>query len=214
MLRKITSRYQVCLSRSAPVPVPGPVTIVAACVILANLLAGGAFANAVAYDTLEVGAHYTTNTNRNEYHRFWEPGKGLECYVSTPFHVGNLRSGFRYLSNPGGAEGVPDFQSAYVYAGWSYGAAVAWGFSVDPGFSIGVNVLHFEDEQTSGQEYESEIAGELSLRVSRPLYRQWRINATGSSFVMLTHRRIELFFVSAGISRSFSMPGWLRGFLE
>lgn len=189
------------------------------CVMLASSLAGAraaraASAGTVAYDTLEVGASFATDTSRNEYHGFWDAGTGLDFYLLTPFHVGDLRAGCRYLSNYSRLEGVPNFRSAYVYTGWSYGVLLPWGLRIDPGFSFGVNVLRFDDEQIPGQEYESEISGELSLRMSRRIFHEWRLNLTGSSFVMLTQRRIDLSFVSAGISRSFSMPGWLRGFLE
>jgi hypothetical protein len=169
---------------------------------------------AAAYDTLEVGGHYTLNTNRNEYHDFWDAGKGAELYLTTSFHTGNLWFGVRYLNNSSKSPDIPDFRSSFIYTGWSYPLFSPWRLQVEPGVSLGADVFFVEGEKNSGLKYEMEVAGELFVRTSYRLSDNWRLNVAGGSHLMFTHRRIKLSFVSTGISRSLSIPGWMRGFLK
>lgn len=167
-----------------------------------------------AYDTLEVGAHYTVNTNRNEYHEFWEAGKGAELYLKTSFHAGHLWLGVRYLNNPSTSTDIPDFQSSFFYTGWSYPLLSPWRLRVEPGFLLGADTFFIEGEKNSGLKYEMEVSGELFVRASCRVVANWHLNVTGGSHMTFTHRRIKLSFFSAGISRSLSMPNWMRGFLK
>jgi hypothetical protein len=167
-----------------------------------------------AYDSLEVGAQYAVNTNRNEYHEFWDPGPGAELSMKTPFHTGNLWLGARYLDNPSTSAGTPDFQNFFFYAGWSYHVRLPWRIGLDPGFSLGIDAIVVEGEPNTGLRTETEVGGEFFLRASYFLNDDWRLNVNGITHETFTRRRIRLAFISVGVSRSFSMPSWMRRFLE
>ena len=42
----------------------------------------------------------------------------------------------------------------------------------------------------------------------------WRAHAGVAYQAVFTHRRIEQMLLSAGVSRTFPMPSWLRDFLD
>lgn len=176
--------------------------------------ADAAAAPEAAYDSLEVGARYAANVGKNDFHEFWHPGQGGELFFATPFHRGRVWFGTRYLLNSATAADYPDFQSTFVYAGWSYPLPTTRRIDLEPGVLIGIDSFYFEDEQNAGLANETEAAAELFLGVGYRLRGPWHLGLTASSHVIFTHRRINLLYLSAGISRSFAMPGWLGGFLR
>jgi hypothetical protein len=167
-----------------------------------------------AYDSLEAGVRYAFNADKNEFHEFWNPAHGPDLFLATPYHAGRLWLGVRYVFVSAVTPAHPDFQNTYIYAGWSYQLFSAGWLGLEPGALLGMDSFHFEDEQNAGLENETEIAGEFFLRTSCALPAGWRLNVTASEHVVFTSRRIDLFYVTAGFSRSFSTPRWLRGFLE
>jgi hypothetical protein len=164
-----------------------------------------------AFDTLEAGVHYAVNINENEYHDFWDQGQGAEAWALTPFYAGDLKVGVRYLLNTARTETTPDYHSTYIYLGWSYPFRVTRWITIHPGATLGGNVMNFD---VGDNKFETEASTELFARLGVRVYGRWNINVTGSWMTMLTYRRIEMAFVTIGVSGSFGMPGWLRGFLE
>ena len=167
-----------------------------------------------AYDSLEVGARYTLNADKNDFHEFWDPCHGPDIFFATAYHTGRLWLGARYLFVSGTAPTYPDYQSTFIYAGWSYPLCFARRLGVEPGAVLGIDSFFFEDEQNTGLENETETAGELFVRASCGLRAGWRLNVTVSSHHVFTSRRINLLYVSAGLSRFFSTPGWIRRIME
>jgi hypothetical protein len=163
------------------------------------------------FDTIEAGVHYAANINENEYHDYWEQGRGVEAWALTPFYAGDFKVGIRYAFNNAKLETVPDYHSTYIYLGWSYPLRVTQWITFRPGATLGGNVMRFDVDDNR---FESEVSTELFARLGVHVHGRWHINVTGSYMTMLTYRRIEMAFVTVGVSGYFGMPGWLRGFLE
>ena len=166
------------------------------------------------FDTLETGLHYTGVTGENEFHDYWEQGAGLELWALTPFYAGDIKLGARYLYNRGKQQTTPDYNSLFLYLGWSYPLRVTERGTIHPGAALGGNIMSFDTEEGAGIRYETEAAAELFARLGIRTYGRWRVNVATGWQTMFTYRRIDSWYFSAGLSRDFGMPGWLRGFLE
>ena len=167
-----------------------------------------------AFDTLEAGLHYSAVVNETAYNDYWEQGEGLEAWVLTPFYSGDIKLGARYLFNRGKDPTAPDYNSLYIYLGWSYPLAVSNRVTVHPGLALGSNIMSFDTEEGAGIQNETEAAAELFARLGIRTYGPWQINLTVGWQKMFTYHPIEQVFFTAGVSRYFGMPDWLRGFLE
>jgi hypothetical protein len=173
--------------------------------------AGGA---RVPFATFEAGLDYASVFHENEFHDYWEPGAGFAAWAHTPVYAGDLHLGARYLFNRGAQPELPDFGSLYLYLGWSYPISVTGRFVLHPGAALGGNIMSFDSEGGAGIRYETEAAAELFVRAGFRPRDRWRINAAVGWQTMFTYYRIDQAWIQAGISRTFDMPGWLRGFLE
>lgn len=170
-------------------------------------------AAAAAFDSLTAGLAYTSATGRPDYSDYWQPGKGVEAFLNTPFYWGKVHVGVRYLRNAGDTPSL-DYDSAFMYAGWSAHVRLPRSLSLEPGFSCGGTVMYFANDPGTGSLTETEAALEFFLRLGIPVHGRWRLAATAGWNTILTYERIDLAFFSIGVSRELSMPGWMRGFLE
>lgn len=188
--------------------------------VLATLFATDARGASVEpFDSLEVGVLAVFDvTGADEYHEYWQQGRGVEAFAQTPFYSGSMRLGVRYLVNdhqPG--QTVPDSRSIYVYLGWSMFeiAVVRDRLIAELGLGVGVNQWRFAaDPQQPGNENEMEAATELYGRARWVFAGSWSLNGSIRYQTIYTYNAIDTFFATAGLSRSFGMPGWLKGFLE
>jgi len=166
------------------------------------------------FDSLEAGLDYTGLTGENELQTWWEPGTGLELWAQTPFYAGYLKLGARYLYNRGKQQTSPDYTSLYLYLGWNYSLSVTEWVTIFPGAALGGNIMAFDTEESAGIRYETEIAAELFARLGIRTYGSWRVNVATGWQTMFTYQPVDSWYFSAGLSRGFCMPDWLRGFLE
>lgn len=167
-----------------------------------------------AFDTADIGLQVITNTNRNDFHRYWNSGPGLEGYILTPFYLGHFQLGVRVVSFESRPADLTDYQSLFMYAGWGLSWALPYNLKSFTGFSIGSDQMWFETENRPGSKHESEFGLALSARLGASLPGRWAVTAGGSYTEIFTHNRIRLVFVSVGVSRTFDLPGWLREFLK
>ncbi|NIM19316.1 MAG: hypothetical protein GTO51_02945 [Candidatus Latescibacteria bacterium] len=170
--------------------------------------------DAKAFDSLEAGLGYVVNTNRNDFHARWKPQWGAEGFIQTPFYYGDVQVGIRVVSYSRRIDGVPDFHSLFVSVGWGKRWDLPYNLEGFVGFSVGSDQMIFEEEDLSGSKLETESGTSFNARLSYPIYGKWAFNMSGNYTVILTQRRIKLAFLSAGISRSFSLPDWIKEFLR
>ncbi len=167
-----------------------------------------------AFDSLQIGLQYVSNTNRGTFHDFWKQTIGFEGFVEMPFYLGDVQVGVQVLSYTGNQLGVPGFQNLFIYAGWGKRWALPTRLSCFAGLSIGNNIMIFEREAAKSYRLETEYGVNLNARLGYRIYEKWSIDISGSYLVVFTHKQIRLAFLSAGISRSFGMPKWLKEFLR
>jgi hypothetical protein len=168
---------------------------------------------AAAFDSLTAGLAYASAYGRPEHSDYWRPGAGAEAFLGTPFYRGKIHIGARYLHNPGESADL-DYHSVFVYVGWAARVHLPLSLSLEPGASLGGTVMAFETAPEAGNPVETEAAAELFVRLGIPIYGRWELAATGGWNTILTYHRIDLAFLTVGVSRPLPMPGSLRGFLE
>jgi hypothetical protein len=83
------------------------------------------------------------------------------------------------------------------------------------GLGVGMNQWRFDpDPQQPGNENEMDAATEFYGRARYVFTGSWSLNATLRYQTIYTYNAIDTFFATLGLSRSFGMPAWLKGFLE
>ncbi len=169
------------------------------------------------FDSLTIGINAITNPNRNVFHDFWTPETGAEGYAEMPFYLGDIRIGLQYLPYESVSGIEPDFNSLFGYLQWDARTRSFKNLSANGGVRIGLFQMRFAENNfdlSEGLIVEREFAIGASLGLNYNLYKQWRLNIAGSYVSILTDKKIELLFLSFGISRTFPAPQWLKNFLK
>lgn len=175
---------------------------------------GGLYAQtAKPFETLDIGLQYVANTNRNEFHDYWEPRQGVAGLLVTPFYYGYAQAGVQILPYSGKGGGLPDFTNAFIYLGWGVKWSLASKLDWFNSLNIGNNLMVFAKAERQAIT-ESELGIGFNSCLSYHVNKRWAVCISGFSEIIFTHKRIKLTFISAGLSYSVSTPRFLREFLE
>lgn len=167
------------------------------------------------FESISIALSLSRNVNRNSFHNQWSPGTGIGGGVELPFYAGAAELGVEHLGFRSRTPEVPGFSARYYYVGWGLEVAPASRVRLKPGIRIGSYAMRFDDASLpEGREHESEIALELLSRAAWRVDERWRGSVAAHYRVVLTEPRMRLFTLSAGISRTFDTPKWLRDFLD
>ena len=166
------------------------------------------------YETLETGLKYIKNSNRNLFHKYWEPMSGFGGFLEMPYYFGNIKAGINVFPCYAKKSGISNFQIAYVYAGWDFKLLLFSRIGWYNGVSIGNNRMDFDDEDYGGFEDESEFGITYDSRLCFPINKNLFVNLSGCRLLIFTHKRIRLTFLSAGFSYSFTSPRWIQEFMK
>lgn len=200
----MVEKNPICAAPSLPILLLLPLLI----------LLGGLFAQtAKPFETLDIGLQYVANTNRNVFHDYWAPGRGIDAFIETPFYYGTMQAGLHAFPFYGLETSISDFQTVFVYLKWGKRWSLLNKLDWFGRVGVGSNIMIFE-KGWSYSRYENELGMSLDSGVSYPVYRNIAFNFSGSYNVIFTHKRIKLTFISAGLSYSVSTPRILREFLE
>jgi hypothetical protein len=165
-------------------------------------------------DSLEVGLYYTENVNYNGFHDFWRHGKGGGLFVAMPVHVIDVQGGARALSFGRKPDGIPGFHSVFIYLGLGKKWTLTPWLGLYSGIDVGSEQMLFDVGDEGGNSLESEFAVNLGARLIPALRDGWALNVSGNYEVIFTHKQIRLFVITVGVSRSFTMPRWVKEFLK
>ncbi|HEU4365886.1 MAG TPA: hypothetical protein VFT13_10545 [Candidatus Krumholzibacteria bacterium] len=167
------------------------------------------------FDRLDVSLHAIADTGNQDFHDYWDAGRGLGFEAATPFYAGSLATLVRFIHNDAvrGA-GTPSVNAWGLQAGWWAGRDVTGGMRLSLGASLGITQWEFPDEDNDALGRESEIGIEAGARVGWSFTPSWGVAVTGSLQRTFTHDRIDLVLVSVGVVRTFGMPEWLRAGLR
>jgi hypothetical protein len=168
-----------------------------------------------AFGTITLGLSITRNINRNAFHERWAPGTGFGATAETPFHAGHVELGAEQLGFDARTAAAPGFRGRYYFAGWHLQFEPHSRIRLGQGIRLGSFTMRFDDPSLpEGRRDESEIAIELVTRAAWRLDRRWRATVSGQYRHTWTEPSIRLFNVTAGVSRAFDSPRWLRDFLD
>ncbi len=164
------------------------------------------------FDTLTVQLRAVANINHNTFHRFWDPGPGLELNVQAPLNVGKIEAGVHYAGFNAKTAEQPDFEAFFPYLGWGYDARLSSRFSWYNGIRAGSLLMRFDIDADNPTEQELGL-GLVSL-LSYRLSGAWSIDVSTRYRVVFTHERLRLVFFAAGLGRDFAAPAWLKSLFE
>ncbi len=173
---------------------------------------GSAQQSGAAFDTLAVQLRAVANVNRNSFHRFWDPGAGLELNLQTSFNFGAVEAGLHYATFDAKTPDQPDFKAFFPYLGWGYDAALSSRFSWYNGLRAGSFLMSFDvgGNNSTEQELGVGVVSRLSYRVGGA----WSLDVSGRYRIVFTRERLRLVFLAAGLGRAFDTPDWLKALFE
>lgn len=150
----------------------------------------------------------------------WSPSRRGSLEFRTAYYIGELEAGARYFRYDEQSFENSGFQSVYLFLGWHYPLSITDRFTVSPGFRIGTNFLTQDNKRlyfggTAGDpfifhENESIFAYELMLRSGWSLTERTTLTTSISYNRSALQIPFSLTYLSVGISRRFTMPGWLQ----
>jgi len=165
------------------------------------------------FDSLDIGFQYVLNTNRNTFHEFWNPGKGYEGCLSTPFYFGDVHVGIQLFSYSSRTRALPGFESIFIYSGWGKSWMLPSRLTWFNGISVGSNIFIFENIEGYGK-HESELSTGIVSRLHYPVSNRCNLTLAASYRTIFTYKPINLAFLSLGTTYSITTPKWLKVFLE
>jgi len=184
-------------------------------IFLSNYIS--AQSNSEAFESFSIGIDLLANVNSNQFHEYWDSKYGVEGFFSAPFYFGYIQLGASYMSFTGKSSSQPNFKSYLFYLQWGYKFVLISNFDLFINALIGIYQMNFDESSTvvsPGQLTEREFSAGLSTSLTYSISNSWRININARYIRIFTHTQINLIFISAGITKSFSSPDWLKDFLR
>lgn len=167
------------------------------------------------FDKSSFAISYIKTTEHNGLDTYWNIKNGFGGYFQTQFYIGDISVGVAYTSFKGVKNKYPDFSSNYIYLSWIGVIDLPLNSSIGVGIKIGSYLMTFEsDTLSSFQKNESELAVGPYAIFSLPVFNHLSLNLSGEFITVFTKRPMRFFNISAGISYSFTTPGWLRRVFE
>jgi len=172
------------------------------------------------FETLEFSIGSDLIISGNSILDHWDPSKRVAASLRTPYFRGELEAGGRYFRFDENSFEDSGFRSIYLFLGWHYPLSVSDRLSIIPGFRIGTNFLTQDNKREyfgggAGDpfifhEEESIFAYELMLRSGWSLTERTTLTASISYNRSALQIPFSLSYLSVGVSRTFTMPGWLQ----
>lgn len=167
------------------------------------------------FETLGVTLAAVGNVNRNFFHETWGPGLGVAAAIELPFYAGHAELGAEQLTFDSRVSGVPGFRARYLFVGWGLETPVRRRFRWRNGLRLGSYMMRFEDESLPDhRRHESEVGLELGSRLGWSPIARWQFSVAGQYRLILTEPTIRHVYLTAGVTRTFGTPQWLRDFLD
>ncbi len=169
------------------------------------------------FDDISIGLTFSNNFNEETLHDFWKPGNSYEAYLRTPISFGNIQAGISFLSFKSKNTEQPDFDGTFFYLQWDKEIFTVSDFEFNAGIKFGMFRMVFDKtELYYGEDeiQEHEIFAGLAASANYKLTQSAGLSLSASYNSILTHKKINLFFVGAGFYYTFDTPLWLKDFLK
>ena len=163
-----------------------------------------------AFSKMHLELRALANVAEDDFHSFWDHGRGGEALIETPFYRGHARLGLAVMPFHSATDEVPDFRSFFLYAGWGKAWTLPANLSVFTGLDAGSFAMRFSaDTPGRTNSNETEVALRLNARLTYTLGDRWRLHLGASRQTVFTFKRFHLTFLSAGIGYTLKTPPWL-----
>lgn len=168
-------------------------------------------------EVILLSLHANYNLIENEFHNYWSsaPGGGIE--ISFEHQVGKIGAGIRLMRFNKIIDSVKNFFGVDYYFLYRQSFNIVNRFDFLSGFDVGIFEFRFDDDddiQTSAERIEREFALKIVGGILYSISETWRAELTVSYQHIYTRNKIEFYFLSAGVTKSFTMPDWMKGFFE
>lgn len=165
--------------------------------------------------SLSINAAY--NFNENEFHEYWNsiPGAGFE--FSFEHDIGEIGAGLRLMRFNKIVESAKSFYGVDYYFLYRQSFNLFEGTDLIAGIDIGIFELRFDDDddvRTSAERIEREFALKIIGGISYSITNSWKAELAAYYQHIYTRKKIELYFLSFGVTKTLSMPDWMKGFFE
>lgn len=166
------------------------------------------------FDTIDFGIQVVSNINREDFHDYWNPQKGINLSAKTPFYFGDVQAGLQVSSFESLKRDVLGFNSFFIFAGWGVTIDFFHRWDWFNGFCVGNELMDFGKSVSKYSRFESELALSLNSQVAYHVNEKISVNVNASHKIIYTYNKIRLSFVSLGINYSMDTPAWIQDFLE
>lgn len=173
-----------------------------------------------AFSAIELGVHVIADARPDDAgaaQRYWRADLGGEATAALPFYAGDIELGLQQMHFDARAGDVPGFRARLLFLGWRDNLYASRRLSWQAGARVGIYAMRFDgDTIPSFRRNESELglAARTGLAYGIDRGGRWRAHVTAAYQAVLVSPRLEQKILSAGLSRRFSSPSWLRGALE
>lgn len=167
-----------------------------------------------AFESIEVGLSGSLNVNENMFHDYYDPEFGGGVRFSTPFYFGRVEGLFNYWYYYGVYDSdTPNFSNIFTALGWGKRVELVENLTLFAGGLLGNSYLSF-DKHGFFEKGESEISAGYYGRVEYAVTSDWKVGASAKRIKMFTFHRIDLTYLSFGISRKLESPQWVQNFFR
>jgi hypothetical protein len=151
----------------------------------------------------------------NDFGNHWSSAPGIAATIESPFYAGHAELGIDFMTFDARDPAVPGFSARYLFVGWGLEAKPMARLALKQTLRLGTYAMHFDAASLpASARNESEMALDLVSRVAWRAAGPWQLSVSGQYRTVLTDPLIRHLYLSAGISRSFTSPEWLRDFLD
>ncbi len=167
------------------------------------------------FSLTKINFNVVINKSTDELNRLWNPQKGFDGSIEMPFYYGSIEAGIRYLPYKEKEYYYHDFSTFYYFLGWGKDLNLPYKIKWYNGFKVGAFAMSFHDDSLNAfQKDETELSAGLNSRISIEVIKNFSLNLAAGYYAVFTHKRIELFLISAGLAYSIKTPNWLKEFLK
>ncbi len=178
--------------------------------------------NILAKDTtdfkyINFGVDGIYNIHKTELDNYWEAGAAIDFSASTPYFSGLLELGVSYSPFTASVEELPDFKSFHIYLQWQKEFRIYKNLKILTGPRVGMMQMKFdktEEINNATDLLEHEVTAGLASQLVQKISDRLNINLTANYFRVFTRKKIDLFYIGAGLSYSIDTPVWLKNFLQ
>ncbi len=157
------------------------------------------------------------NILKNEFYNYWNATPGAGFNFSIEHHIGEIGTGLKLMRFNKVIDSAKSFYGVDYYFLYRHYFDIVNRVAFISGFDVGVFEFRFDDDgyiRTSAERVEREFALKITGGISYLLTNSWKAELTASYQHIYTRKKINLYFLNIGVTKTIDMPDWMKGFFE